>query len=189
MKRIALFFGSFNPIHNGHIQIALAVLAKDKADEVQFVLTPHNPFKDPADLWPEEHRWAMLQEVLAAYPNMEPNDIELRLSKPNYTATTLEVLTKKYPNHAYSLLLGADSATSLPTWHEAAYIQQFPLLIYPRSGSTLSFFSVDQLLQEVPLQEISASQIRTTQDQALLDTWLPPAVRAYLSKHSLIIET
>lgn len=186
MKRIALFFGSFNPIHNGHIQIASAVLAKDKADEVQFVLTPHNPFKDPAELWPEAHRWAMLQEVLAGYPNMMPNDIELKLPKPNYTATTLEALTKKYPNHTYSLLLGADSATSLPTWHQAAYIQQFPRLIYPRAGSTISSFSEEELLQEVPLQEISASQIRTTQDQTLLDTWLPPAVRAYLSKHSMI---
>ncbi len=189
MKRIALFFGSFNPIHYGHIHIALAVLAKDKADEVQFVLTPHNPFKDPADLWPEAHRWAMLQEVLATYPNMVPNDIELKLPKPNYTATTLKQLRAQFPNHDYSLLLGADTAASLSSWHQAAYVQQFPLLIYPRAGSTLSSFSEDQLLQEVPLQEISASQIRTTQDPTLLNRWLPPAVLAYLSKHRHLIDT
>ena len=188
MKRVALFFGSFNPVHKGHLHIASAVLEKGLADEVEFVLTPHNPFKKLANLWPEADRWKMLEIALAKFPNMHPNDIELELPKPNYTATTLKRLGELYPNKEYSLLLGADTAVSLPTWTQAEYIQQFPLLIYPRAGSPIPPFSKGRLLIDVELQEISASEIRTTTDQELLRTWLPEGVHTYLAKNNWVID-
>ena len=98
MKRVALFFGSFNPIHNGHIFIAQQVLKQHKADEVQFVLSPQNPHKKTTSLLPETHRWNMLQLALKAHQNLTPNDVELHMPTPSYTAKTLKKLVAENPD-------------------------------------------------------------------------------------------
>ena len=186
MKRVALFFGSFNPIHNGHIHIAHEVLNQKKADEVQFVLSPQNPFKDSAELWPENHRWEMLTLALAQTPGMSANAVELELPKPSYTATTLKKLVSDNPSTQYILLLGADSAASLPAWKHATYLSDFSLLIYPRTGSSTASFPKEQVLNEVPMQAISATAIRTTSDMDLRKTWLPAPVLTYIQEHRLL---
>lgn len=186
MKRVALFFGSFNPIHNGHIHIAHEVLNQKKVDEVQFVLSPQNPFKNSTELWPENHRWEMLTRALAQTPGMSANAVELELPKPSYTATTLKKLVSDNPSTQYTLLLGADSAKSLPTWKHADYLMEFSLLIYPRAGSSIASFSKEQVLNKVPVQAISATAIRTTSDMDLLKAWLPASVLTYIQEHKLL---
>ena len=185
MKRIALFFGSFNPIHNGHIGIGQAVLDQQKADEVHYILTPQNPHKNTAALLPEEHRWNMLTQALAPYDGLVANDIELHMPKPSYTANTLQKLTDEHPDNAYFMLMGADSAIGLDGWQNAAYIKQFPLLIYPRNDISLDAFPAHQCLQ-APLLDIAATSIRETKDMQQLKAWLPDGVIAYMQTHQLL---
>ena len=185
MKRIALFFGSFNPIHNGHIGIGQAVLNQQKADEVHYILTPQNPHKNAATLLQEQHRWKMLVKALAPYEGLVANDIELHMPKPSYTANTLQKLTTEHPKHTYIMLMGADSAIGLATWQNAAYIKQFPLLIYPRHDISLDAFPAHQRL-EAPLLDVSATSIREAKDMQQLKAWLPDEVIAYMQVHQLL---
>lgn len=188
MKRIALFFGSFNPVHNGHIGIGLEVLKQQKADEVHYVLSPQNPHKPVTELLSEHHRWNMLQLALDPHPKMIPNDIELRLPTPSYTAVTLQKLVEKHSNSTFVLVVGADSAMHLDTWQNAAYIKQFPLLIYPRNDISLDAFPEEQRLH-APLFDISATAIRNTKDNATLKVWLPELVLHYVKQHKLFTDT
>lgn len=185
MKRVALFFGSFNPIHTGHIYIAKEVIKQQKADEIHFVLSPHNPHKTTADLLPETHRWNMLKLALEQQQNMIPDDIELHMPKPSYTAETLKKLTQENPNCTFIILLGADSEATLSRWKNADYIMQFPRIIYPRKGTVLENISSEMVLQNVSLQDISATRIRAQKDLHTLKTWLPEAVFAYIQEHQL----
>lgn len=185
MKRIALFFGSFNPIHKGHIGIGQAAIDQQLADEVHFILTPQNPHKNTDALLPEEHRWKMLVKVLAPFDSLVASDIELHMPKPNYTAHTLQKLTTANPEDAYIMLMGADSAVGLDGWQNAAYIKQFPLLIYPRNDISLDAFPAHQRLQ-APLLDIAATSIRETKDMQQLKAWLPDGVIAYMQTHQLL---
>ena len=189
MKRVALFFGSFNPIHNGHMHIAQEVLRQQKADEVQFVLSPQNPHKPATELLPEHHRWNMLQLALEAYRKMIPNDIELHLPMPSYTAATLQKLTQENPDTAFLMVLGADTAASLPSWKNADYLMQFLRIVYPRKGIALENNASETVLQNVSLQDISATQIRLEKKGARRKNWLPKSVFAYIQKHQRLWDT
>jgi len=186
MKRVALFFGSFNPIHNGHIYIAQEVLKQNKADEVQFVLSPHNPHKSATDLLPETHRWEMLQLALKDQKNLIPNDVELHLPKPSYTAATLKKLTQENPDCVFSLVLGADSAATLSRWKNADYLMQFPRIVYPRKGTSQEEFYAGEVLTNVALYDISATEIREEQHLKTLEKWLPEQVLIYIQTHQLL---
>ena len=179
MKRIALFFGSFNPIHKGHIGIGQAVLDQQKADEVYYVLSPRNPHKNKAVLFPEEKRWDMLSQALMPYNGLVANDTELYMPKPSYTAQTLKKLTTEHPENNYIMLMGADSAIGLEAWQNADYIKQFPLLIYPRNDISLDAFPAHQQLK-APLLDVSASRIRETKNIQQLKEWLPDGVKECL---------
>ena len=184
MKRIALFFGSFNPIHKGHIGIGQAVIDQQKADVVHYILTPQNPHKKTAALWSEEHRWNMLTQALTPYDGLVASDIELHMPKPSYTSNTVRKLTAEHPDNTYIMLMGADSAVGLDGWQNAAYIKQFPLLIYPRNDTSLDAFPAHQRLQ-APLLDIAATSIRETKDMKQLKAWLPNGVFAYMKTHQL----
>ena len=185
MKRIALFFGSFNPIHKGHIGIGQAALDQQKVDEVHYILTPQNPHKNTAALLSEEHRWKMLVKALAPYDGLVADDIELHMPKPNYTSHTLQKLTTAHPDRNYIMLIGADIATGLDAWKNVAFIKQFPLLIYPRNDISLDAFTSAQRL-DAPLLDVSATRIRKTKDMLLLKAWLPDEVIAYMQAHQLL---
>lgn len=186
MKRVALFFGSFNPIHNGHISIAKEVLNQGKADEVQFVLSPQNPLKSVSDLLPELHRWKMLQLALEDYKNLIPNNIELQFPKPSYTAATLKKLTQENPERDFCLLLGADSAATLTSWKNADFLLTFPRIVYPRKGIVVDKRTSEYLLKNVSLQDISATEIREQKNLKTFKEWLPKKVLNYIQKHRLI---
>jgi nicotinate-nucleotide adenylyltransferase len=134
-----LFFGSFNPIHVGHLAVAEAALARPEVDSVWFVVTPSNPHKQEEGLAPAELRLALVRKVLEGLPGFAVCDIEFTMPPPHYTASTLRALESAYPKTAFSLLLGADNLRTLHTWRDAERLAAHsPLYVYPRHGADVS---------------------------------------------------
>lgn len=128
---IGLYFGSFNPVHDGHVHLSKIFQQQSKVDQVWWVLSPHNPFKATKDLAAFEHRAKMVNLVLPEGHSL--CNIEDGLSKPSYTIQTLRALQNQYSNHEWAILMGADSWNTLPTWKEGALIEsEFPIWVYPR---------------------------------------------------------
>lgn len=167
--KIGLFFGSFNPIHSGHLMLAEGVINETDLDQVWFVVTPHNPIKKKGNLLADHHRLNMVRDAIHDNLKFRASDIEFNLSQPNYTAVTLTHLVEKYPNHTFSLIVGEDNLRGMNSWYNAEFIlNNFRILIYPRSiqkhetektstpiaGKNLEFLS------NVPALELSSSLIR-----------------------------
>lgn len=135
MKQVALFFGSFNPVHKGHIALAESVLEQKMAEEVWFVLSPRNPFKEESDLWSETERASRLQRALEGRAGLRFCDVELSLPKPSYTVQTLRCLWQKYPDCRFSILMGEDNLVKLHLWREYREIlRACDIYVYPRAG-------------------------------------------------------
>ncbi|MFN8416364.1 MAG: nicotinate (nicotinamide) nucleotide adenylyltransferase [Cytophagaceae bacterium] len=163
MKRIGLFFGSFNPIHVGHLIIANCVLAKANLDEVWFVVSPQNPFKKSNSLLHEFDRLDMVRAAIGDNTSFQAIDIEFQLPKPSYTVDTLTVLQDKYPNHQFHLLIGGDNVAQFHQWKNADKIlEYFKLIVYPRPGQNIESLQQHTNVQVVdaPLLDISATYIR-----------------------------
>ncbi len=169
---VGLYFGSFNPVHKGHVHLARAFQEQSGVDEVWWVLSPHNPFKQLSGLASFEHRAAMLQEEL-------PNNhmlctIEQTLPRPSFTIQTLRALQRQFPENQWILLMGADSWNALPTWKDGPVIEaQFPIWVYPR----ISDAGVESILRQGPhttlegyLMPVSSTEIR----QASIDNLEKP---------------
>src|SRR4051812_6576377 len=106
---VGLYFGSFNPVHNGHLIIAQHILNNRLADEVWFVISPQNPFKPSAQLLNEHHRYFLIQEAIEGEIKLKVSNVEFKLPKPSYTINTLAYLKEKYPETRFSLIMGSDS--------------------------------------------------------------------------------
>lgn len=133
--RTALFGGSFNPIHNGHIALAREALHLDIADEVWLMVSPHNPLKTSTGLLTEELRFALAQKALANEPHLVASDFEFHLARPSYTYLTLRTLTQVYPNRIFSLLIGADNWLCFGRWSHPGEIRtHHQIWVYPREG-------------------------------------------------------
>lgn len=161
--KIGLYFGSFNPIHNGHLIIASHVLNHCPIDQVWFVVSPQNPLKPSAGLLNEYHRLYLVQLALEGETNLRVSDIEFKLPRPSYTIDTLTYLNEKYPQHEFSVIMGSDSFQNLPRWknHELL-LRNYSFIIYQRPGTQLEDTSAWPNVQTVkaPLLEISATHIR-----------------------------
>ena len=157
-----LFFGSFNPIHNGHIAIARAVIDAGYCGSIWFVVSPQNPFKESAGLLDGSLRLAMVEKALADEPGMEACGIELSLPVPSYTADTLNVLGSKYPERRFALVMGGDNIASFQSWREWEKIAaEYPIFVYPRHGSDMpAFMPPGAVVMNVPVLDISATGIR-----------------------------
>ncbi|MDR2890176.1 MAG: nicotinate-nicotinamide nucleotide adenylyltransferase [Alistipes sp.] len=133
-----LYFGSFNPVHRGHIAIAEHVIERDIADMVVMVVSPQNPFKQTGSLAPELERFEGAEAAAAAskYPSqIQASAVEMALPKPSYTINTLRFLTERFPEKQFSILMGEDNAAGLTGWREAdKIIGHYPIYVYPRSG-------------------------------------------------------
>ena len=115
MKRIGLFFGTFNPIHIGHLIIANHLVEFSDLDEVWFVITPQSPFKTKQSLLDDHHRYQMVYEAVQDYPQLKPSKIEFDLPQPNYTINTLVHLDEKYgKDHQFSLIMGGGQLKKFP---------------------------------------------------------------------------
>lgn len=166
MKKVGLFFGSYNPIHIGHLIIANHLVEYTDLDEVWLVVTPHNPFKKKATLLADHHRFALVQRAVEDYPKLQASDIEFKLPQPNYTINTLIHLSEKYPNIDFSLIMGEDNLNTFHKWknHEAI-LEHYSIYVYPRLALLEENVSILQnhpkiTYTQAPVIEISSTMIR-----------------------------
>lgn len=143
MEKIGLFFGSFNPVHKGHISIAKHVLDKQKLSKVFFILSPLNPFKIESKniLLDADHRYEILKIAIKKYKNMIPSDIEFGMKKPNYTFETLTKLENIFPKKTFYLIMGSDNFKYFNKWKNYKKIlTKYKILIYPRYGEEMNSY-------------------------------------------------
>jgi nicotinate-nucleotide adenylyltransferase len=134
-KKIGLFFGTYNPIHVGHLIIANHFAEFSDLEEVWLVVTPHNPHKKRNTLLEDTHRLAMVRIAVEDYPKLEASTIEFNLPQPNFTVNTLAVLEEKYPEHSFSLIMGEDNLRNLHKWKNYEVIlDRHPIYVYPRAA-------------------------------------------------------
>ena len=158
--KIGLFGGTFNPIHFGHIRLARQLLQSAGLDEVWFMVTPQNPFKVNHELLWDRTRYRMVEMALQRYKHLIASDYEFRLPKPSFTWNTLQALSKDYPDHTFTLLIGGDNWTSFPKWYRAADIlAHHDIVVYPREGSS---YDMDKLPPRVKIIETKRIPISST---------------------------
>ncbi|MDO4217934.1 MAG: nicotinate (nicotinamide) nucleotide adenylyltransferase [Bacteroidales bacterium] len=163
MKHVGLYFGSFNPIHVGHLIIANAMLENSDLDEVWFVVSPQNPFKEQKELLADYHRMAMVRRAIDDNYRLKACDVEMHLPIPSYTVVTLAQLGELYPNYRFCLLMGSDNLDHFDRWRNYQYIlDNYQIKVYPRPGHLDSPFlqHPNVTLVQCPLMEISSSYIR-----------------------------
>jgi len=164
MKKVGLLFGSFNPIHIGHLIIAEHMRSTQQPHEIWFVITPQNPFKINKTLLDENHRLEITKKSIADNPYFKICDIEFGLEKPNYTYKTLKVLREKYPNHQFQLIIGWDNYLSFNYWKNFSEIlQHHKVLVYPRkvNNAFVEIMHHNNIIKtDAPLIEISSTQVR-----------------------------
>ena len=174
---VGLYFGTFNPIHVGHMVIANYMSEHTGLDQVWFVVTPQNPLKNKKSLLQDSHRLALVREAVDESPNLKASDIEFGLSQPNYTTNTLAHLLEKYPKYAFSLIMGEDNLRNFHKWRNYEHIlKEHQIFVYPRvltlqeqsEGTTMNNSQIEKLKKEknvvycegAPVMKISASFIR-----------------------------
>lgn len=162
-KRVALFGGSFNPIHNGHVALAQAVLDAHLADEVWLMVSPQNPLKQQAELQPEGVRLSIAQQALLGHEHIKVSNFEFTLPRPSYTWNTLQALGKAYPHITFSLLIGGDNWCCFHKWaHYADILRLYSLIIYPRLDNEIETSSLPPhvSLLHAPLYPYSSTDVR-----------------------------
>lgn len=159
---IGLYFGSFNPIHNGHLIIAQHLLNETDLSQVWLVVSPQNPFKQQKHLLNEYDRLHLANLAIEKSTRLKAVDIEFRLPKPSYTIDTLTHIKEKYPQHQFSIIMGSDSLQNLAQWKNAEQIMHhYPVYVYTRPGFEATNPKVKNLIVlKAPLLEISATHIR-----------------------------
>jgi nicotinate-nucleotide adenylyltransferase len=160
--KIGLYFGSFNPIHHGHLIIATHIVENTDLDQVWFVVSPQNPLKPSAGLLNEYHRLHLVRIAIEAVDNLKTSDIEFHLPKPSYTIDTLTYLHEKYPQHHLSVVMGSDSYQNLPKWKNFQQIlDNYQLYVYLRPSYGMpTTIQARTTVVKAPLLEISATYIR-----------------------------
>lgn len=173
--KVGLYFGTFNPIHVGHLIIANHMAEYSDLDQIWMVVTPHNPLKKKSTLLDDYHRLQMVHLATEDFPKIKPSDIEFKLPQPNYTVHTLIHLQEKYPNHEFSLIMGEDNIRSLHKWKNyQILLENHAIYVYPRleaKGQTSESVATDTEsalfknhskihLIDAPVVEISSTFIR-----------------------------
>ncbi len=190
---IALYFGSFNPIHNAHLAIAQYILGNNMCDEVWFVVSPQNPLKDKRILASEYHRLAMARLAIeqSEFPDrIKASDIEFSLQKPSYTYITLEVLRNKYPNDIFTLVMGEDNLEVFDKWKNwEKIIKNHKIFVYPRGNSKKNNIFADRnvvLLTDAPLFDLSSTKLRSNiENNTLIEEYTPKCVLDYIKENNL----
>ena len=162
-RQIGLFFGSFNPVHNGHLMLANYIVEYTDLDSIWFVVSPHNPLKDKDSLLEDSHRLDMLQMAIQNDERFEVCDIEFNMPKPSYTIDTLNRLSELHPDTVFHLICGMDNLESFKKWKNYQDIlDNYHLMVYPRKnydGGVLSSHKSVQII-DAPEIEISSTFIR-----------------------------
>lgn len=163
--KVGLYFGTFNPIHTGHLIIANHMAEYSGLDQVWLVVTPHNPLKKKSTLLDDHHRLQMVFLATEDFPKLKPSDIEFRLQQPNYTVLTLVHLQEKFPTHKFSLIMGEDNLNSLHKWKNyETLLQNHHIYVYPRINQepkNIEFENHPHIhFIDAPVVEISSTSIR-----------------------------
>ncbi len=164
-RKVGLFFGTFNPIHTGHLIIANHMAEYSDLDEIWLVVTPHNPHKKKSSLLDNHHRLEMVYKACEGYEKLKPSNIEFGLPQPNYTVNTLAHLQEKFPTNQFCLIMGEDNLKSFPKWknHEVI-LENHDIYVYPRiaTGEVSSNLKDHPRIRKVdaPIVEISSTFIR-----------------------------
>lgn len=188
---IGIYGGSFNPIHKGHTELAASIVQQGLVDELWLLVSPLNPLKsgEVSDIAEYGHRLRMAQLATEGIEGVKVSDFERHLPLPSYTITTLDELCKAYPEHEFTLVIGADNWEQFPRWHRADdIIEKYRVLIYRRPGCEIEETSLPASVHVVdtPLFDISSTQIRTSiADGMPLTKWVDRKVLSYIKRHHL----
>lgn len=187
-KKTGLYFGTFNPVHIGHIIIANYMVEFSDLDEVWLVVTPHNPFKKKSSLLENHHRLEMVYLACEDYENLKPSDVEFKLPQPNYTSTTLVKLEEDHPTREFSLIMGEDNLKTFHKWKNYEVIlERHKIYVYPRiSGGIVEhqFENHHKIIRvEAPVMELSSTFIRRAiKEGKNISPMLPPKVWEYMDR-------
>ncbi len=183
---IGLFFGSFNPIHVGHMVLANYMASFTDMDAVWFVVSPHNPLKEKATLLHQNQRLHLVNLAIGDNNKLKSSNIEFGLPQPSYTVNTLAYLKEKYPQHQFSLIMGEDNLQSFAKWKNYEYIiNNYKLYVYPRPNCNSSEFKIhpNVVMTEAPLMDISSTMIRTAiKNKKDVSFFMPLAVWQYIDE-------
>lgn len=189
--KIGLYFGTFNPIHVGHIIIANHMAENSDLEQIWLVVTPHNPHKQKSTLLDDYQRLHLVHLATEDYPKIKPSDIEFKLAQPNYTVHTLAHLKDHFPQHEFSLIMGEDNLNSLHKWKNFEYIlENHDLYVYPRvsvndeNNDLLNHARVHKVA--APIVEISSTFIRENiKNKKNFRPLLPEKVWEYIDHNNL----
>lgn len=190
MKSVMLYFGSFNPVHNGHIAIAEWILEHEICNELWFVVSPQNPLKPLGGLIGEQHRLEMVKLAISdsRYPErMRACDIEFEMPKPSYTIDTLTVLSQTFPNLEFSLLVGSDIVEQIEKWKDwKKLLNNYKIYVYPRR----CYVHSDKggrfiLLKGAPYKDFSSTEVREALRREQQSGMMPTSVGEYIKQHKL----
>lgn len=167
MSKVGLYFGTFNPIHVGHLIIANYMVENSDLDEIWMVVTPHNPFKKKSSLLENHHRLELVYRATEDYVKIKPSNIEFNLPQPNYTVHTLAHISDKYPKKTFCLIMGEDNLKSFHKWKNYEVIlENHHIYVYPRiaKGIVDHQFKNHSKIHKVdaPIVQISSTLIRNS---------------------------
>jgi nicotinate-nucleotide adenylyltransferase len=184
--KVGLYFGSFNPIHHGHLIIAAHMINNTDLKQVWFVVSPQNPLKPSAGLLNEYQRLFLVQLAIEEEQSLKASDIEFRLPRPSYTIDTLTYLQEKYPDNNFTVIMGSDSFQNIERWKNyEQLLKKYSILIYERPGYPVNNMGYENIkLLKAPLLEISATHIRKTiQEGRSIRYLVPDKVKAEIERN------
>ena len=185
-KKTGLLFGSFNPIHNGHLILASYMAEFTDLDEVWFVVSPQNPLKEKSSLLADYHRLALSRIAVEDHNKLKVSNIEFNMPIPSYTIDTLTWLNEEYPSREFVVICGTDIFRSFHKWKNYEQIlNQYSMYVYPRPGYNIEKYINHQSVKvyDAPLMEISSSFIRKgIKEKKAMDFWMPEKVYEYIQE-------
>lgn len=185
--KIGLYFGSFNPIHTGHLIIANFVAHNTDLDKVWLVVSPHNPLKPSSALLNEHDRLHLVELAIKDEPRLRASNLEFTLPRPSFTVDTLAYLQEKFPTQQFTIIMGSDSFQNLPRWKNYQHIvQYYPIYVYRRPGHEITdTFGATVEILDAPMLDISASNIRQwIKEKKSVRYMLPDNVLAYIDENN-----
>ena len=185
--KIGLFFGSFNPIHHGHLMVASFIANHTDLQQIWLVVSPQNPHKTQTSLLNEYDRLHLAQLAIEDDAQIKVSDIEFKLPKPSYTIDTLTYLEEKYPQHNFFVIMGSDSFQNLPKWKNfEALVKNYQFIVYRRPGFDITEdYGADMQYLEAPMLELSATLIRNNcKDGITIRYLVPEQVRLEIERNN-----
>lgn len=187
--RTGIFGGSFNPIHIGHLALANFICENNEVDELWFMVSPQNPFKQNMNMLDDRTRLRLVNEAIKGYSKFHASDFEFSLPKPSYTVNTLEKISQAYPNREFHLIIGADNWATFQKWKSPEQIlTHHHILVYPRKGYEINSSTLPERVKAVdtPILEISSTFIRESISQGKdIRFFLHPSVYNIIEKERL----